>query len=283
MQKRQYGRTKHMSTVAVFGAVALGQLSQSKANKVVQKVIDAGVNHFDIAPTYGEAEARLGPSMPKIRDEIFLGCKTTERTKKGALREFHRSLERLQTERFDLYQLHAVTEMTELDRCTKKGGALEGVIEMREKGLTDFIGITGHGFHAPSVFLEALNRFNFDSVLFPINPTLFADAVYRRDALELLERCAEENVGVMIIKSVAKEPWGEREHKYHTWYMPFEDQERIQENVNFALSFDQAHICTPGDYRLLDKVFTACENFEPLDEEGRAALIQNRSIFETIF
>ncbi|MDY6872790.1 MAG: aldo/keto reductase [Chloroflexota bacterium] len=283
MLKRRYGRTKHMSTVAVFGAVALGQLSQSKADEVVRKVLDAGVNHFDIAPTYGEAESRLGPLMPNIRDEIFLGCKTTERSKKGALKEFNRSLERLQTERFDLYQLHAVTEMSELDKCIEKGGALEGVIEMREKGLTDYIGVTGHGFHAPSVFLEALNRFNFDSVLFPINPTLFADAVYRRDALELLERCAEENVGVMIIKSVAKEPWGEREHTYHTWYMPFDEQQQIQENINFALSFEQAHICTPGDDRLLDKVFTACENFEPLDEDEQAALIENRSIFETIF
>jgi aryl-alcohol dehydrogenase-like predicted oxidoreductase len=272
-----------MSTVAVFGAVALGQLSQLKADAVVRKVLDAGINHFDVAPTYGEAESRLGPWMPRIRDEIFLGCKTTERSKKKTLKEFQRSQERLQVERFDLYQLHAVTEMTELDKCTKKGGALEAVIEMREKGLTDYIGITGHGIHAPAVFLEALNRFNFDSVLFPINPTLFADAVYRRDALELLERCTEENVGVMIIKSVAKEPWGEREHSYHTWYVPFDEQQQIQENINFVLSFDQTHICTPGDYRLLDKVFTACEDFQPLDEDERAELIENRSVFETIF
>lgn len=283
MEKRRFGRTKHMSTVAVFGAVALGQLSQPEADQAIRDVLDAGINHFDVAPTYGEAESRLGPWMPKIRDAIFLGCKTTQRSKKGALNEFQQSLERLQVERFDLYQLHAVTEMIELDKCTKKGGALEAVIEMREKGLTDYIGITGHGLHAPAVFLEALNRFNFDSVLFPINPTLFADAIYRRDAMALLERCAEEDVGVMIIKSVAKEPWGEREHTYHTWYMPFEQEQQIQENINFALSFDLAHICTPGDYRLLDKVFTACEEFEPLDEEEQAALIEDRSIFETIF
>jgi aryl-alcohol dehydrogenase-like predicted oxidoreductase len=283
MEKRRFGRTKHMSTVAVFGAVALGQLPQSKADKVVKKVLKAGINHFDVAPTYGEAESRLGPWMPRIREDIFLGCKTTQRSKKGALNEFRQSLNRLQVERFDLYQLHAVTEIPELDKCTNRDGALEAAIEMRENGLTDYIGITGHGFHAPAVFLEALDRFNFDSVLFPINPTLFADAVYRRDALELLERCAEENVGVMIIKSVAKEPWGKREHTYHTWYMPFDEQRQIQENINFALSFEQAHICTPGDHRLLDMVFTACEDYQPLDEEERAALIENRSIFETIF
>lgn len=283
MEKRRFGRTNHMSTLAVFGAVALGQIDQPIADQVIQQVIDAGINHIDIAPSYGQSEARLGPWMPQIRKDFFLGCKTMERTRDGAIRECHESLKRLQVTNFDLYQLHAVTTMEELDQCTRKGGALEAVIEMREKGLTDYIGITGHGMQAPAVFLEALNRFNFDSALFPINPTLFADAIYRRDALALLERCAEEDVGVMTIKSVAREPWGKREHTYHTWYRPFEQEQQIQENINFALSFDLAHICTPGDHRLLDKVFTACENFEPLDEEEQAALIENRSIFETIF
>lgn len=283
MEKRRFGRTNHMSTVAIFGAVALGQLEQPLADKVMEDVMAAGVNHIDVAPTYGQAEARLGPWMPKIREDIFLGCKTTERTRKGATNEFYESMDRLQVRKFDLYQLHAVTEMTELDKCTQKGGALEAVVEMREKGLTDYIGITGHGFHAPSVFIEALNRFDFDSVLFPINPALFADAAYRKDSLRLLDRCEEKDVGVMIIKSVAREPWGERTHNYHTWYMPFDQPKEIQESINFVLSHKLTHICTPGDYRLLDKVFTACEEFEPMDADAQQALIENRSIFETIF
>jgi len=283
MEKRRFGRTNHMSTLAVFGAVALGQLDQPQADQVVQQVINAGINHIDIAPSYGQAEARLGPWMPRIRDQFFLGCKTMERSRQGAVKEFHESLERLQVEAFDLYQLHAVTTMEELDACTQSNGALEGVIAMREKGLTRYIGITGHGMEAPRIFIEALSRFDFDSVLFPIYPALFANDAYRTQALALLDICEEKDVGVMIIKSIAKEPWGEREHRYHTWYVPFEEQQAIQDNVNFVLSQKLTHICTAGDYRLLDKLFTACEGFEPMTDEDQEKLIQQHADMELIF
>ena len=283
MEKRRFGRTNHMSTLAVFGAVALGQLDQPQADQVVQQVINAGINHIDIAPSYGQAEARLGPWMPRIRDQFFLGCKTMERSRQGAVKEFHESLERLQVEAFDLYQLHAVTTMEELDACTQSNGALEGVIAMREKGLTRYIGITGHGMEAPRIFIEALSRFDFDSVLFPIYPALFANDAYRTQALALLDICEEKDVGVMIIKSIAKEPWGEREHRYHTWYVPFEEQQAIQDNVNFVLSQKLTHICTAGDYRLLDKLFTACEGFEPMTAEDQEKLIQQHADMELIF
>lgn len=283
MKKRHFGRTRHMSTVAVFGAVALGQIDQPLADKVMAQVIEAGINHIDVAPSYGEAESRLGPWMPRIRDDFFLGCKTTERTKAGAVNEFHESMKRLQVSYFDLYQLHAITEMAELDQCTRKGGALEGVIEMREQGLTRFIGITGHGMQAPAIFIEALNRFDFDSVLFPLNPTLFAHEAYRTQALALLDLCEKKDVGVMIIKSVAKEPWGARKHRYHTWYEPFDKEKPIQESINFVLSQKLTHICTPGDYRLLDMVFQACEDFEPMDPDYQEQLIEKRADLALIF
>ena len=283
MEKRRYGRTNHLSTLAIFGAVALGKLDQPQADKVIQIVIDAGINHIDVAPTYGDAEIRLGPWMPKIREDFFLGCKTMEREEKGAVDEFHRSLERLQVEYFDLYQLHAVTTMDELDSCTSKGGALDGVRKMRDEGLTNFIGITGHGMDAPTIFIEALSRFDFDSVLFPINPALYAEDSYRENAAVLLDLCQEKDVGVMIIKSVAKEPWGDREQRYHTWYEPFEDREKIQKNVHFALSQKLAHICTPGDYRLLDRVFEACKSFKQMSEREQEKLIQDQSDLELIF
>lgn len=283
MQKRRYGRTNHMSTLAIFGAVALGQLDQPQSDHIIQMVIDAQINHIDVAPTYGDAELRLGPWMPKIRKDFFLGCKTMQRDKKGAIDEFHRSLNRLQVEHFDLYQLHAVTTMDELDACTSKGGALEGIRKMRDEGKTKFIGITGHGMEAPAIFIEALSRFDFDSVLFPINPILFANETYRNSAKLLLDICQEKDVGVMIIKSVAKEPWGDREQRYHTWYVPFDDQESIQKNVHFALSQKLTHICTPGDYRLLDKVFNACESFEPMTQSEQKMLIQAQSTLESIF
>jgi len=283
MEKRRFGRTNHMSTLAIFGAVALGKLDQDQADRVIQKVIDAGINHIDIAPSYGDAELRLGPWMPEIRQDFFLGCKTMHREKKSAIEEFHQSLERLQVDYFDLYQLHAITSMAELDACTLPGGALDGVQEMRDEGLTKNIGITGHGLDAPKVFTEALNRFDFDSVLFPINPALFANDAYREDALNLLDLCEDKDVGVMIIKSVAKEPWGDDEHRYHTWYAPFDDAETIQKNIRFALSQKLAHICTPGDYRLLDKVFKACEAFAPMTPGEQEALIKDQSELDLIF
>lgn len=283
MKKRRFGRTNHMSTLAIFGAVALGKIDQPLADKVIQNMIDVGINHIDIAPSYGEAELRLGPWMSSIREDFFLGCKTMERSKPGMLKQFYESMKQLQVDRFDLYQLHAVTTMDELNQCTSTDGALEGVIEMREKGLSDFIGITGHGMNAPAIFIEALSRFDFDSVLFPINPALFANEEYRAQALTLLNICEEKDVGVMLIKSVAKEPWGNREHRYHTWYMPFEQEEVIQRNINFVLSQKLSHICTPGDYRLLDAAFLACENFEPMPPGEQEALIESQSDLATIF
>jgi len=283
MEKRRYGRTNHMSTLAVFGAAALGQLDQPLADQAIQQALNSGINHIDIAPSYGEAELRLGPWMPDIRKDVFLGCKTTERSRAGALAEFEESLKRLRTEAFDLYQLHAVSTMEELDLCTQTGGALEGVIEMREQGLTRFIGITGHGLQAPTIFIEALSRFNFDSVLFPIYPALFADEAYRTKALELLDICEERDIGVMTIKAVAKEPWGDREHSFHTWYAPFENPDVIQDNINFVLSYKLTHICTPGDYRLLGKVLNAVENFNPMSTKAQEALSKKLANFELIF
>jgi predicted aldo/keto reductase-like oxidoreductase len=154
---------------------------------------------------------------------------------------------------------------------------------MQKAGLTKYIGITGHGMDAPKIFIEALSRFDFDSVLFPIYPALFTEPDYRENALTLLDLCEEKDVGVMIIKSVAKEPWGEQEHHLHTWYKPLEDQQQIEKNINFVLSHKLTHICTPGDYRLLDKVFTACESFRPMSKEDQDALIQSQTGLELIF
>jgi predicted aldo/keto reductase-like oxidoreductase len=283
MMKRRFGRTDHMSTVAIFGAAGLGELDQALADQAIQQIIDSGINHIDIAPSYGQAENRLGPWMSQIRQDVFLGCKTTERSKESALREFNESLKRLRTDHFDLYQLHAVTTREELDLCTAKGGSLEAAIAMREERLTNHIGITGHGMEAPALFIEALDRFDFDSVLFPLNPTLFADATYQKKALELLDLCEDKDVGVMTIKFATKGPWGDQEHTYHTWYEPFDDQEEIQTGVNFALSYPLTHICTTGDYRILPKVIKACEHFTDMDQAAREELIRARAHLENIF
>ena len=232
MDKRRFGRSGHMSTVAIFGAAAFYEISQEDADRVMEQVIAAGINHIDVAPSYGQAEERIGPWMKRERERFFLGCKTQERTSEGAWNELHHSLKRLNTESFDLYQCHAVTTMAELDAVTMKGGALEAFEKARREGLTKYIGITGHGANAPEIYLEALRRFDFDSVLFPLNFVQMANEEYRRHAKELISVCRTKDVGTMVIKAITKAPWGERQHTATTWYEPFKDPEMIQKAVN---------------------------------------------------
>jgi aryl-alcohol dehydrogenase-like predicted oxidoreductase len=283
METRRFGRTGHMSTVAIFGAAAFGQISQADADKVMELVIEAGVNHIDVAPSYGQAEIRIGPWMPRERGRFFLGCKTMERTKDGTWKEFRESLKRLQTETFDLYQCHAITTMEELDAVTMKGGALEAFVEARREGLTQFIGITGHGAQAPQIYLEALRRFDFDSVLFPLNFVQMANPQYREYAEELIAACKAKDVGTMIIKSVTRAPWGNREHTATTWYEPFDNSEEIQKAVNFALSYDVSGLCTAGDTRVLPLMLKACENFTPLSDAEKEEMIEFGKEYEPLF
>jgi aryl-alcohol dehydrogenase-like predicted oxidoreductase len=274
MERRRFGRTGHMSTVAIFGAFALARVDQPTADQAMERVLDAGVNHIDVAPSYGAAEDRLAPWMTRARDQFFLGCKTTERTRAGAAAELRRSLRRLGVDHFDLYQIHAITTFEELDAVTRAGGALEAMLEAREAGLTRHIGITGHGLQTPSICLEALRRFDFDSVLFPVNFVQFTHAGYRRDAEALLRECRARDVGSMIIKSIAVGPWGAKFHTTYTvGYAPWDQPEQVQRAVNFVLSQEVTGLCTVGDTRLLPLVLQACENFTPLGPEAQAALV----------
>jgi aryl-alcohol dehydrogenase-like predicted oxidoreductase len=283
METRRFGRTGHMSTVAIFGAVALGRLSQDQSDVVIQQVIDAGVNHIDVAPSYGEAELRLGPWMPTIRDDFFLGCKTTERSRDGAAVEMRQSLQRLQVDQFDLYQIHAVTSMEELDQVFAPGGAMEALIEARDEGLTKYLGITGHGFEAPVVFQEALRRFDFDSILFPVNFVQYAIPAYRQEAQKLIQIANEQDVGIMAIKYITRAPWGDRPHDYHMWYEPFTEMDMIQKAVNFTLSQGVTGICTAGDYRVVPKSLEAAKNFKRLSQEEQVELLQEARQYEPLF
>lgn len=283
METRRFGRTGHMSTIAIFGAAAFWEISQADADKVMEQVIEAGINHIDVAPSYGQAEERIGPWMPRERQRFFLGCKTTERTKAGAWDEMQRSLKRLQTETFDLYQCHAITTMEELDAITMKGGALEAFVEARQRGLIKFIGITGHGVNAPQIYLEALRRFDFDSVLFPLNFVQMANPDFRKHAEELITTCKTKDVGTMIIKTITKAPWGERQHTANTWYEPFDKMDEIQRAVNFGLSYDVTGLCTAGDTRILPMVLEACKNFTRLNDTQREEMIQSATQYEPLF
>jgi len=283
MQTRRFGRTGHMSTVAIFGAAAFWEISQSDADRTMEQVIAAGINHIDIAPSYGQAEDRVGPWMPRTREKFFLGCKTQQRTREGAWNEMQASLKRLQTERFDLYQLHAVTSFEELDQVCMKGGALEAIVEAQKAGLTRFIGITGHGVQAPAIYLEALRRFDFDSLLFPLNYVQMSMPVYRQNTLDLIAACRAKDVGTMVIKSITHGPWGHKKHTANTWYEPFEKMNEIQDAVNFALSYDVTGICTAGDTRILPLVLRACEDLKPLSADEQENLIESGKALEPLF
>ena len=283
METRRFGRTGHMSTVAIFGAAAFYEISQEDADTVMEQVIEAGINHIDVAPSYGQAELRIGPWMKRERERFFLGCKTMERTKEGAWKEMAESLKRLQTDTFDLYQCHAITTMEELDAITSKGGALEAFEQARREGLIRYIGITGHGVDAPQIYLEALRRFDFDSVLFPLNFVQMAIPEYRRYAEELIAACKAKDVGTMVIKAITKAPWGERQHTATTWYEPFDQMEEIQKGVNFALSYDVTGLCTVGDTRILPMVLRACESFRRLSEDELEAMIESGKQYEPLF
>ncbi len=283
METRRFGRTNHLSTIAIFGAAAFWQISQEDADKMMELVIEAGINHIDVAPGYGQAEIRIGPWMPRERGRFFLGCKTMERTQKGAWNELQTSLKRLQTETFDLYQCHAITTMDELDAVTMKGGALEAFVEAREAGLIKFIGITGHGAQTPQIYLEALRRFDFDSVLFPLNFVQLGNPEYRKYAEELIATCRAKDVGTMVIKTVTKGPWSEKQHTATTWYEPFDKSDEIQRAVNFALSYDVTGLCTAGDTRVLPLVLKACENFSRLTQNEMEEMIKSGKQYEPLF
>ncbi|MBI1957912.1 MAG: aldo/keto reductase [Candidatus Rokubacteria bacterium] len=273
MERRRLGRTGHMSTVVTFGAAGIGRVDQETADRAVETALAHGVNHVDVAPRYGEAEVRLRPWMARIRSRIFLGCKTGQRTREEASAELSRSLERLGTDRLDLYQLHAVGKLHELDQCTAPGGALEALVQAREAGRVRWLGITGHTHDAPRTHLEALRRFDFDTVMFPLNFVLWAEPRYREDAQALLEECRRRDVGVHIIKTVARDPWGDRPRTHTTWYEPFTDQAIIDQAVAFVLSRPVTTLCSVGDVTVLPRVLEAAERFQALEAPAEAALL----------
>jgi aryl-alcohol dehydrogenase-like predicted oxidoreductase len=269
VQTRRLGRTGHLSSVAVFGAAALWGSDPETADRVFRSVLEAGVNHLDVAPRYGRAQELLGPLIPGVRDRLFVACKTGRSNPDGVRAQLEESLTLLRCERFDLYQLHAVTDLAELDA---RAGAVEAVLRARDEGLCRWVGITGHNLTAPVAHAEALRRYDLDTVMFPVNPRLWADDDYRRDAEVLLEEAAGRDVGVMAIKAAAARPWGERGHTAGTWYEPYTAAHDVERGVRFALSVPGVHaFCSPGDIDILTVALAAAENFEPMDEPQRAA------------
>ena len=274
MEKRRLGRLDHQSSVLIYGAAALGDVSQDVADRSIREALDGGVNHFDVAADYGDAELRLGPWMSQVRDRIFLATKTGLRDRESAWQQIHASLHRLQTDRVDLLQLHAVGDLGELDSATGPDGALEAAVRAQEEGLVGAIGITGHGHDAPATHLEALRRYPFATVLTPLNPVLWSDESYRADYQALVEEVRRQDVGLMTIKTVSRRNWPDgADHSHATWYEPYDDQARITAAVSWVLSHDEVTgIPTAGDTRLLGMLLEAERNrISPGDAERQLA------------
>lgn len=284
MEKRRLGRLNHESSVLIYGAAALANVTQDVADQAIQEALDAGINHFDVAASYGDAELRLGPWMPRIRDRIFLATKTGERDKDAAWAQINASLERLQTDRLDLIQLHAVVDLEELDKATRTGGALEAAIRAKEEGLVGAIGITGHGHDAPATHLEALRRFPFDTILTPLNYVLAKDDAYRAAYERLVEEIRRVDAGLMIIKSAARRNWPTDERHYSTWYEPLDEQEEITAAVRWLLDHDEVTgLATPGEVRLLKMVVRAERERASMSPDHAAAILDGVEDYSSPF
>jgi aryl-alcohol dehydrogenase-like predicted oxidoreductase len=262
METRRLGRLEHQSSVLIYGAAALGEVSQDVADRSIREALDGGINHFDVAADYGDAELRLGPWMSQVRDRIFLATKTGCRDRESAWQQINDSLHRLQTDRVDLLQLHAIGDLGELDPATGPDGALEAAIRAQEEGMVGAIGITGHGHGAPATHLEALHRYPFATVLTPLNPVLWRDESYRADYEALVAEVRRQDVGLMTIKTVSRRNWLDgADHSHTTWYEPYDDQARITAAVSWVLSHDEVTgIPTAGDVSLLGMLLEAERN-----------------------
>jgi aryl-alcohol dehydrogenase-like predicted oxidoreductase len=271
MEHRRLGRLGRENSVLIFGGAALAEITEEEADSAISLALEAGVDHFDTAADYGDSELHYGRWMPEIRDQIFLSTKTGERDGDAARRQIEASLERLQVDRVDLIQLHAVGDLEDLDRATRSGGSLESAVEAREEGLVGAIGITGHGHEAPATHLEALRRYPFDTVLTPWNYILSTDESYSRDFEALVEEIERQDAGLMTIKTVSRRNWPEGNplegQRRATWYEPFEEQEYVDAAVSFVLAREEiTGIPMVGDTSLIETMIEAERRRMPLEE-----------------
>ncbi len=267
IEKLQFGNTGHESTRTLFGAAAFSRLDQKTADETLPVLLEYGINHIDVAASYGDAELRLAPWMERHRDRFFLATKTGERTYRAALDQIKLSLERLHVERVDLIQLHNLTDPEQWEVATAPGGALDAAIEARQRGWTRFIGVTGHGVIAPSIHKRSLERFPFDSVLLPYNYTMMQNPDYAQDFEALSDLCRQRGIAMQTIKGITLGPWGEKEHTTSTWYEPFRDQPDIDLAVHWVLGRPGVFLNTAGDVTLLPKVLDAAARYRERPSE----------------
>lgn len=266
MELRQLGNTGRSLSLVGLGGVTLVDMEQKNADSLVATAVDNGVNYFDVAPSYGrncETELRLGTALKPYRDQSFLACKTGRRDGAGAEEEMNRSLKHLQTDHFDLYQLHAITSIQEVDECFQSGGAMETITKAKESGKILNIGFSAHSVEAA---FHAMELFDFASALFPINFVTFYEGNF---GPQIISRCLERGVGRLALKSMARTQWMEKSaHPYpHCWYEPLSDVHISDLALRFTLSQPITAAIPPGDPGLFSLAVKIAQNFHPISQE----------------
>lgn len=268
IDRRLFGRTGHASSRIIFGSAGIGAVDQPTADRLLSLLDEFGVNHLDTAAAYGDAELRLAPWIHRRRHDFFVATKTGERTADGARRSLERSLTRLGVDQVDLIQLHNLVEDAEWEVAHGPGGALEALVQARDEGLVRFIGVTGHGLRIPRMHLRSLQRFPYDSVLFPYNFPLLGDPGYRSDVEELLAVCEEQEVAVQTIKSIACRRWPDRTSPEaqagHSWYEPLRDADAVGRAIRHVLVRPTLFLDSSSEFEVLRAVLQAAEAPAPV-------------------
>ncbi len=262
--KMPFGNTGHNSSRLIFGAAALGAMRQEKADSTMELVMKAGINHIDVAASYGEAEDRLQPFLSEHRDEVFLATKTGDREGDQARASIERSLERMGVDQLDLIQFHNLAQDADWDIAMSPDGALAAAKKAQEEGLVRFIGVTGHGTRIAEMHLKSLAEYDFASVLLPYNYTMMQEAQYAEEFETLYKLCGEKNIAMQTIKSIARRRWRDDDPSPHfSWYEPYRDDKLIENAVHYVLAREQLFLNTSSDATLLPKVIAAAESFDP--------------------
>jgi aryl-alcohol dehydrogenase-like predicted oxidoreductase len=272
--KQVFGRSGHMSTRTLFGAAALSHVTQEEADRTLEVLLQYGVNHIDVAASYGDAELRIAPWLKQYRSQFFVATKTDGRTAQAAKEDLHRSLERMGIDSIDLWQLHNLVDPIEWDIALSPGGAIEAAIEAKQQGLVRAIGVTGHGLEIAATHRRSLERYDFDSVLLPYNFLTMQSPYYAENFNALLAACQQRNVAVQTIKSIAYRPWWGRPHTHETWYQPLDNQQDIDLAVHWTLKQPGIFLNTVGDIHLLPMVLDAASRFQPGQTEPTDAQMQ---------
>ena len=253
IEQAPFGSTGHHSSRALFGAAALGAMSQERADRTLDLISHFGVNHIDVAASYGEAELRLAPWLARHRSEVFLATKTGHRTAVKARAQLHASLERMQVEQIDMIQLHNLTQEDDWQTAMGEGGALEALVEAKEQGLVRFIGVTGHGTYAPAMHIKSLETYAFDSILVPYSFVMMTNPQYAADFEALYELCTTRGVAMQTIKSIAARRWNDDDPERRlSWYRPLKDSGAVQRAVDFVLARPGLFLNTSSDATLLE-------------------------------